>query len=214
MGTPDVLDIDGVRLQVVVARRRVKNVNARLLGDCLKVSAPLQLDEERLQALIIRLARQLVRRRRAREVNGEDSASAVARRVASAFPSPPAVARVCFVTSQTQRWGSYSSRTGTVRLNAALRLMPAWVLEAVVAHELAHAFHPDHGPAFRALLRRVCPTVERADAFLAGALWVARRWSLLPPVERALLAGVDEANHESGLGRDAPANRPGMGGGE
>ncbi len=58
------------------------------------------------------------------------------------------------------------------------------MLEVVVAHELAQAFHPDHGADFRALLRRVCPTVEGADAFLAGALWVARRWSSPPPVER------------------------------
>lgn len=208
------LEIDGVHLEVVVARRRVKNVNARLLGDCLTVSVPLRLEEERLQAMIASLARQLVRRRRAREINGEELASAVAHRVAGAFPSPPMVASVSFVTTQTRRWGSYSRRTGSIRLNAALRLMPAWVLEAVVAHELAHAFHPDHGPAFKALLRRVCPAVERADGLLSGVLWVTRRWSSLPAVGRGLLASVEERNQESDPGRLEPANRSGKGGAE
>jgi len=91
------------------------------------------------------------------------------------------------VTTQRARWGSYSTRTKTVRLNAALRGMPGWVLEAVVAHELAHVFHPDHSPAFWELLGRACPEAGRAEAFLAGASWYARNIDVLPPVERELL---------------------------
>ncbi len=84
------------------------------------------------------------------------------------FPEPPSVDRAVFVTTQRSRWGSYSPKTRAIRLNAALRRMPRWVLEAVVAHELAHAVHPDHSPAFWNLLRRVCPETDRAKAFLTG----------------------------------------------
>lgn len=83
---------------------------------------------------------------------------------------------------------SYSTRTKTVRLNAALRGMPGWVLEAVVAHELAHVFHPDHSPAFWELLGRACPESGRAEAFLAGVGWFARNIEVMPPVERELLS--------------------------
>ena len=83
------------------------------------------------------------------------------------------------------------SATGAVRLHAALREMPRWVLTAVLAHELAHAFHPDHSDAFWSLLRRVCPDADRSRAFLTGVSWLARRWDEIPPVERALLAGSD-----------------------
>jgi predicted metal-dependent hydrolase len=65
--------------------------------------------------------------------------------------------------------------------------MPPWVLEAVVAHELAHAIHLRHSESFRALVRRVCPDTDRADAFLDGVSWLAGSWQRLPPVERALL---------------------------
>jgi len=184
------ITVDGVPLQLALIRKPVKNVNARLLGQCLQVSAPPHLAEEDLTPLITALARRLLRRRRAREVNGEGAAAEVVRRMAAAFASPPPVKSVAFVTSQTQRWGSYSARTGTVRLNAALLLMPRWVLEAVVAHELAHSFHPHHGATFQTLLHQVHPAIDRANAFLAGVTWLARRWPTLPAVEKTLLAGV------------------------
>ena len=88
------------------------------------------------------------RGRRGEAVDSGGGAGTIARRVAARFVDPRGVAEVRFVTSQVARWGSDSRQTGIVRLNAALRQMPPWVLEAVVAHELAHAFHLDHSPAF------------------------------------------------------------------
>ena len=196
MGERRELVVDGVTLQVEVTRKRVKNVNARLRGDRLMISAPVHLSARELGEAVGVLARRLVRRTRARTVNAEDDAAELARRVARRFPEPPKVERVLFVTTQTGRWGSYSAATGTIRLHAGLRALPRWVLEAVVAHELAHVFHADHGPAFRSLLRAACPDAEKADAFLAGVSFVARRWDRLPPVERALLAGSDDAGSE------------------
>ena len=74
-----------------------------------------------------------------------------------------------FVTTQRKRCGSYSTRTKTVRLNAAVRRMPRRVLEAVVAHELVHAFHADHLPAFWDLLVRVCPESGRRPSWPGSA---------------------------------------------
>ena len=181
------LAVAGATLQVVVTRKHVKNVNARLRGDTLLVSAPLRMPQPELDRAVVELARRLVRRLRARAVNGEVDLAAVARRVAARFPSPPAVGEVRFSTSQRARWGSCSARSGTIQLNAALAHMPAWVLEAVLAHELAHFFHRDHGPEFRALLRRVCPESERARAFLHGVSWTAGHWRSLPASEREQL---------------------------
>ena len=186
------LVVDGVPLRLQVTRKRVKNVNARLVGDELRVSAPPHLPDTELQRLVLQLARRLLRRARAHQLNQGGEAVELARRVAARFPEPPEIAEVRFVTTQRARWGRYSQRTRTVRLNAALRQMPPWVLEAVVAHELAHVVHGDHSPAFWTLLRRVFPDTDRARAFLEGASWVARRWDRLPSVERALLSGVPQ----------------------
>jgi predicted metal-dependent hydrolase len=184
---PQTITVDGVTLTLLVERKRVKNINARLRGSILSISAPLNTPQATLDKAIPDLARRLVRRLRAREVNADEDALAIANRVAARFPNRPAVAQVQFVTTQEARWGSYSSATRTIRLNAALREMPRWVLEAVVAHELAHVTHHDHGSSFWKLLRSVDPDVDRADAFLAGVTWLGHRWETLPSVERALL---------------------------
>ena len=182
------LVVDGVTLALEVVRKRVKNVNARLRGSTLSVSAPHGIPGRELDELIRRLAGRLVRRARAAEVNTDEAAATMARKVAARFADPPEIAEVRFTTATQARWGSYSRRTGIVRLSAALRQMPPWVLEAVLAHELAHTVHLDHSPAFWELLRSVCPETDRARAFLDGVSWLASSWEELPPVERAQLA--------------------------
>jgi len=186
------LTVDGVTLQARVVRKRVRNVNVRLVGDELRVSAPHHVPRAELEEIVTGLARRLVRRARAEIVNSNEAALAVLRRVASRFPEPPPVRDVRFVTNQRARWGSYSERTGVVRLNASLCQLPRWVLEAVVAHELAHSFYPDHSRRFWRLLRQVCPNTDRAQAFLEGVSWIAGRWDELPAVERALLSAGDD----------------------
>ena len=190
------ITIDGVTLTLTVERKRVKNINARLRESTLLISAPLNTPQATLDQVIPELGRRLVRRARARQVNVEEDALALAHRIAARFPNKLEVASVQFVTTQESRWGSYSPATRTIRLHAALREMPRWVLEAVVAHELAHVTHRDHSPAFWALLRRACPDTDRARAFLAGVSWLGRHWEHLPPVERALLARTTSYEEE------------------
>jgi predicted metal-dependent hydrolase len=201
---PQSITIDGVTLTLLIERKRVKNINARLRETTLSVSVPLHTPQATLDQVIPDLARRLMRRVRARQVNAEEDALALAHKVAARFPNRPAVTHVEFVTTQQARWGSYSSATRTIRLNAALREMPRWVLEAVVAHELAHITHHNHGAGFWKLLRSVCPDTDRADAFLAGVSWLGRRWEALPPVERALLTRasgcVDEGTRDEEIG--------------
>ena len=183
------LEVDGVALELKVVRKRVKNINARLHGRTLSVSAPHRVSVRELDETIVELARKLVRRSRADALNSDGGAEILAQKIAARFPDPPEVNEVRFVTNQTTQWGSYSSQTGIVRVNAALWQMPPWVLEAVVAHELAHSFHLDHSPTFWELVRSVCPKTDRARAFLEGVTWLAGAWDDLPPVERAQLTG-------------------------
>ena len=183
------IQVDGVALDLVVVRKRVKNINARLHGSTLAVSAPHRVSRREVHEAAVELGRRLLRRARADAVNGDDVGMVIARKVAAKFAKPPKVTDVKFSTNQRSQWGSYSPRTGIVRLNAALKVMPPWVLEAVVAHELAHSIHPDHSPAFWRLARAVCRHTDRANAFLEGVTWLASSWDVLEPAERDQLAG-------------------------
>ncbi len=77
----------------------------------------------------------------------------------------------------SSRWGSCSA-SGRIRYNLRLLLAPPDVRRYVVAHEVAHRRHMDHGPAFHALeaalfggpvavarltLRRIGPGLKRID---------------------------------------------------
>lgn len=64
-----------------------------------------------------------------------------------------------------RRWGSCSS-SGTVRINWRLVQAPDYVRRSVVAHEVAHLLHFDHGPEFHAALDRI----------FDGDLHAANRW--------------------------------------
>jgi predicted metal-dependent hydrolase len=54
------------------------------------------------------------------------------------------------VGDASSRWGSCSA-SGAIRYSWRLILAPPHLLRWVVAHEVAHRRHMDHGPAFRAL---------------------------------------------------------------
>jgi predicted metal-dependent hydrolase len=69
------------------------------------------------------------------------------------------------IGERTSRWGS-CSRQGTLSFCYRLVMAPPHVVDAVVAHELCHLRHLNHGKGFHALLDRVCPWSREADAWL------------------------------------------------
>lgn len=63
------------------------------------------------------------------------------------------------------RWGSCSSR-GTLNFSWRLILAPAFVLDYLAAHEVAHLVHMDHSPAFWRLAGTLSPKLAQAEAWL------------------------------------------------
>ncbi len=72
-----------------------------------------------------------------------------------------------WVSNQQRRWGSCTSRTREIRISDRLRVVPGWVLDAVLVHELAHLIEPTHSARFKRLASRF-PRTEEADVYLAG----------------------------------------------
>lgn len=57
------------------------------------------------------------------------------------------------------RWGSCTA-TGEIMFSWRLILAPSAVLDYVAAHEAAHLVEMNHGPAFWALVARLCPDFQ------------------------------------------------------
>lgn len=62
-------------------------------------------------------------------------------------------------TAAKRRWGSMRA-DGCLRLNAALMHCPLELCDYVIVHELAHMVHPNHSPAFHALVRATLPHAD------------------------------------------------------
>ena len=69
------------------------------------------------------------------------------------------------VRDQSSRWGSCSS-TGVLSYSWRLILTPPYVLDYLVAHEVAHLIEMNHSRRFWRLVERVCPHMGRAKAWL------------------------------------------------
>jgi predicted metal-dependent hydrolase len=90
----------------------------------------------------------------------EDRANRLARR--HGLPVPRSVR---WSARQQARWGSCSVHTGDIRISDRLVGAPAWVVDYVLVHELAHLVEANHSPAFHALVGRF-PLAERAKGYL------------------------------------------------
>lgn len=177
---------------LIITRKAIKHAYARERNGVLHISVPLKLSDAQVASVVEDLRRKLQRRQLAANANAAETLLPRAQALASRFPQPITLSSIMFVTTQRARWASYSTQTGVIRVHALLQRMPAWVLEAVIAHELAHVIHPNHSPAFWSLLHEVCPTTEQARAFLNGVTWLAHTWDTLSPDEQALLRRDEE----------------------
>jgi len=72
---------------------------------------------------------------------------------------------ILVVRRMSKRWGSYTPK-GRIVLNVDLVRASPLLIDYVICHELAHAFHPNHGKEWHSLLDAVMPDWESRKARL------------------------------------------------
>jgi predicted metal-dependent hydrolase len=87
---------------------------------------------------------------------------ACVRHYTGAIGKPP---RAVTVRDTTSRWGSCSA-SGTLNFSWRLVMAPGFVLDYLAAHEVSHLLHMNHSDAFWAVVHRICPETDRAEAWL------------------------------------------------
>jgi len=69
------------------------------------------------------------------------------------------------------------STDGHIRISEEIRDWPQWVVDYIIAHELAHRLHPDHSPAFWQTLEEAYPKSKQARGFVKGMMYAqGRNW--------------------------------------
>ena len=90
-----------------------------------------------------------------------DLEAAILRHAAKIGVSP----RKINLRDTTSRWGSCSS-TGALNFSWRLIMAPAFVLDYLAAHEVAHLLYMNHSPAFWKVVGRLTVHVDRGEAWL------------------------------------------------
>jgi hypothetical protein len=154
-------------VEVRISKRRKKTSEAKWVGGRIVVSVPAHLDVESRQKTVDWLVERLLTRHRLQ--SGLDDAGLLARanELSDRYMVGARPASVRWVTNQTARWGSCSFYSGDIRVSHRLRVVPEWVLDSVLVHEVAHLTHPDHSRAFHKLAGAY-PRHHEAGLFLAG----------------------------------------------
>lgn len=161
------LDVGEAGVEVRRSRRRRRTVSAYREGERTIVLIPARFTkaEERqwVDAMLLRLA-DGDRRRRPSDAQLAARAADLSTRYLGGLARPTSVR---WVSNQTTRWGSCTPSDGTIRVSDRVKGMPAYVLDYVLLHELAHLLHPGHDRAFWRLIEGY-PRLERARGYLEG----------------------------------------------
>jgi predicted metal-dependent hydrolase len=154
-------------IEVRRSARRRRTVSAYRDGDRTVVLIPArmsQAEEKRwIEVMLDRLAAQEKRRRPSDETLYERAVDISARYLEGR--AKPLSIR--WVSNQEHRWGSCTPEDSSIRLSTRLQGMPAYVVDYVIVHELAHLLVPGHGDDFWTLVNRY-PRAERARGYLDG----------------------------------------------
>jgi predicted metal-dependent hydrolase len=76
-----------------------------------------------------------------------------------------------WVNNMSTRLGSCTnggSTDGHIRISSRIKDWPQWVIDYVIAHELAHRKHHSHGKVFWSYLQKCYPKTEQARGFIKG----------------------------------------------
>jgi predicted metal-dependent hydrolase len=161
------------KVEVRRSGRRKRTVTAYRERDTIVVLIPGRMtvgEERRWVDQMVR--RVLAREARSRGPRGDADLAARAAVLARTHLAPvlgevPTAASVSWVGNQRHRWGSCTPSTRTIRLSERLQPLPAWVVDYVLLHELAHLVEPAHSDRFWSLVGRY-PLAERARGYLEG----------------------------------------------
>ena len=165
-------------VEVRRSKRRRRTVSAYRDGDRIVVMIPSSLsraeEAEWVKTMVSRLERS-ERRKKPSDAALLQRATNLNDRYLGGLATPGSVR---WVENQQARWGSCTPGDRAIRLSVRLQGMPAWVIDYVLVHELAHLLEPGHGEKFWAWVERY-PQAERARGYLLG--WSAAARMDLPP---------------------------------
>ena len=155
-----------MEVKIIRSSRRRKTVSARLVNDVLLINAPCHISDTHLEKIVGRLKERLQHKKLKEELDKNEDLMAVFNRLNEKyFEDKLKVKAIEYVTNHNSRFGCCNYGSAHIRISHRLSIMPVWVRDYVIVHEMAHLLEPNHGKEFWAMARRY-ELAERARGYL------------------------------------------------
>ena len=173
MRKPQIFDKDGDAITVEVVRdgRLRTRIHWEWNGSHVRVRAPRRVPQKQLDRQIAEIVEEVRRRRAQVRARADADLEARARHInARYFEGEITWHSIRWVSNMQKRLGSCTvsgPTDGDIRISDRIKGWPIWVVDYVVAHEMAHRKYPNHSKEFWAYLNHY-PKAERARGFVMG----------------------------------------------
>ena len=157
---------DRPEVEVRASSRRKKTGTAHWSGSRIVVQIPARIKGRERTIFVDDLVERLSSQR-PQSSAGDASLEERALTLAGLYNDGVAPNSVRWVKNQQARWASCSPASREIRVSNRLRQCPAWVIDAVLVHELAHLQEADHSAKFNAIADRH-PRQADSALFLEG----------------------------------------------
>ena len=158
-----------MQIKIIRSHRRKRTVSARMDKDVLLVHAPLMISHERLGRIIDDLRSRFERKKLKEELERKQDLSEITAALNQKyFDNKLKINSIAYTHNQNRQFGCCSYREGDIRISHRVGLMPKWVRNYVLVHEMAHLIVPNHSKAFWEIVSRYKLT-ERARGYLLAA---------------------------------------------
>ena len=155
-----------MEVKIIRSKRRLRTVSARMTKDILLVQAPERLAAEQLEKIVGQFKLKFERKFLKTELDKSRDLVDRANRInAKYFANKLKLDQIEYVTGQNSKFGCCNWRTARISISHKIGLMPAWVRDYVVLHEMAHLVEPNHGKVFWEIVSRY-RLAERARGYL------------------------------------------------
>jgi predicted metal-dependent hydrolase len=127
------------------------------------------LSQERLDKIVADFKVKFGKKKLKQELDRKQSLIDIARKLNEKyFENKLRVNSIEYVIDQNSKYGCCNFRAGRIRVSHKVGLMPEWVRDYVLVHEMAHLIEPNHSNAFWEIVSRY-KLAERARGYLMAA---------------------------------------------
>lgn len=152
-------------IKVIRSSRRKRTVQARVEGETVVVRIPAAMSKAEEAEAVDDILAKLAKKTSSTKLSDADLTERAHRLNNRWLEGRGRVGSIRWVSNQNTRWGSCTVASGDIRISDRLRHVPAYVIDAVIVHELVHTFVPGHNAEFYSWADRA-PQAEKAKGYL------------------------------------------------